>query len=270
MDTSTQKHIEELVSYPVDESRIYAEIEDRSFWFQHRNQLIAALAEKWAPGATFCDVGGGNGVVAAALQAQGRQVILIEPGRAACACARDVRKIAHVHEGTLEDADMNPQPLLGAFDVVEHIDDSVGFLRTMREHTTPGGTVIIAVPAFQWLWSNEDSDVGHFRRYTRRSIHRELEAAGWTVEQTSHFFSFLVLPIALMRALPWRLGLRKSRDEGSATDAARIQREHADGNPRLAELAQRVFRWEIPWILKGRSLPIGSSIIAIAKNPVAA
>lgn len=270
MATSTSKHIEQLVSYPVDESRIYAEIEDCSFWFQHRNALIAALAQKWAPGAAFCDVGGGNGVVAAALQAQGRQVTLIEPGRAACACARDVRKITHVHEGTLEDANIDPHPLLGAFDVVEHIDDSVGFLKTMQDQTTPGGTVIIAVPAFQWLWSNEDTDVGHFRRYTRQSLRQELEAAGWSVEHTSHFFSFLVLPIAVMRALPWRLGLRKSREDGSATDAARIQREHAGGNRQLAELAQRVFRWEIPWILRGRSLPFGSSIIAIAKNPVAA
>lgn len=218
MATSTPKHIEGLVSYPVDESRIYAEIEDCSFWFQHRNALIAALAQKWAPGAAFCDVGGGNGVVAAALQAQGRQVTLIEPGRAACACARDVRKITHVHEGTLEDAYIDPHPLLGAFDVVEHIDDSVGFLKTMQDQTTPGGTVIIAV----------------------------------------------------MGALPWRLGLRKSREDGSATDAARIQREHAGGNRQLAELAQRVFRWEIPWILRGRSLPFGSSIIAIAKNPVTA
>lgn len=260
-------HIEDQVSYPVGESRIYAEIEDRSFWFQHRNALIAALAMKWAPGAAFCDVGGGNGVVAAALQAQGREVILIEPGRAACACARDVRGISTVHEGTLEDAGIEQHPLLGAFDVVEHIEDSVGFLRTMRENTLPGGTVLIAVPAFQWLWSNEDSDVGHFRRYTRRSIRRELEEAGWSVQQTSCFFSLLVLPIALLRSLPWRLGVRKSREDGAATDAARIQREHAGGSEGLAKLAQCAFRWEIPWISRGRSLPIGSSVIAIAKNP---
>lgn len=267
MPSPTRTHIEERVSYPVDESRIYAEIEDRSFWFQHRNSLIAALAQQWAPGAAFCDVGGGNGVVSAALQAQGRRVTLIEPGRAACACARDVRQIGVVHEGTLEDAGIDPHPLLGAFDVVEHIEDSVGFLRLMREHTSPQGTVIIAVPAFQWLWSNEDDDVGHFRRYTRKSLRLELEAAGWQVEQTSHFFSFLVFPIALMRAFPWRLGLRKSRGQGAAIDAKRIQREHAGGNNALAQTAQKAFRWEIPWILKGRSLPFGSSVIAIAKNP---
>ena len=269
MPSPTQTHIEERVSYPVHESRIYAEIEDRSFWFQHRNALIAALAQQWAPGAAFCDVGGGNGVVAAALQAQGRRVTLIEPGRAACACARDVRGISIVHEGTLEDSGIQPHPLLGAFDVVEHIEDSVGFLRTMRENTIPGGTVIIAVPAFQWLWSNEDIDADHFRRYTRHSIRRELEDAGWSVHQTSYFFSLLVLPIALLRSLPWRLGFRKSREEGVAIDAARIQREHASGSKGLAKLAQRAFSWEIPWILKGRSLPIGSSVIAIAKKPTA-
>jgi hypothetical protein len=64
------------------------------------------------------------------------------------------------------------------------------------------------------------------------------------------------------------LGLRKSRGQGAAIDAKRIQREHAGGNNTLAQIAQKAFRWEIPWILKGRSLPFGSSVIAIAKNPI--
>lgn len=59
MHSSVKPHIEKRISYPVDESQIYAEIEDRSFWFQNRNQLIAAMAQKWDPDAAFCDVGGG-------------------------------------------------------------------------------------------------------------------------------------------------------------------------------------------------------------------
>ena len=74
----------ESVSYPAEGHDRCHEVEDRSFWFQHRNACIAELVRQFPPhgrGPIF-DIGGGNGVVARALVDEGWEVILVEPGQA--------------------------------------------------------------------------------------------------------------------------------------------------------------------------------------------
>ena len=53
----------EAISYPADGNEACFEIEDQSFWFQHRNDCIRELVRNFPPrgkGPIF-DVGGGNG-----------------------------------------------------------------------------------------------------------------------------------------------------------------------------------------------------------------
>ena len=70
------------ISYPSDANDLYADVEDRSFWFNHRNDCIIAAVERLPPpnGGPVLDVGGGNGFVAAALAASGFDTALLEPG----------------------------------------------------------------------------------------------------------------------------------------------------------------------------------------------
>ena len=73
---------------------------------------------------------------------------------------------------TLEEAGLRPESLdaVGLFDVVEHIRDEVGFLRTVRQTLCHGGRLYLTVPAFRALWSSEDDLVGHHRRYTLGAV----------------------------------------------------------------------------------------------------
>jgi SAM-dependent methyltransferase len=74
-----------------------------------------------------------------------------------------------------------------ALNVVEHIEDDTGALRTMREILTPGGRIVILVPAMEALYGELDRELGHHRRYTRRSLTAAFETAGFEV---AHLFWF--------------------------------------------------------------------------------
>ena len=76
----------------------------------------------------------------------------------------------------------------------------------------------MTVPAYQWLWSDDDELSEHRRRYTVSGLRRVAARAGFTVEYATYMFWPLPPPIALLRALPSRLGLRPK------ADAATIQK----------------------------------------------
>ncbi|HEY0979047.1 MAG TPA: class I SAM-dependent methyltransferase [Flavobacteriales bacterium] len=59
-------------------------------------------------------------------------------------------------------------------DVIEHIADSTAELRRAYELLAPGGHLLILVPAFNYLYSPFDKAIGHFRRYDKGILEREL------------------------------------------------------------------------------------------------
>jgi SAM-dependent methyltransferase len=86
-------------------------------------------------------------------------------------------------------------------DVLEHLDDPQTALLEAHRVLQPDGRLIINVPAHRWLWSPSDVSLGHHRRYTRRMLRKELVAAGFEPELTTHVFSWLVPPVWFVRRL---------------------------------------------------------------------
>jgi len=250
------------VSYPADGNDQCFSIEDSSFWFRHRNACILEVVKRFPPPGALFDVGGGNGYVARALQESGLEVVLVEPGVAGARNALK-RGIRQVVRATLEDAGVLAEtlPAVGLFDVVEHIPDDVGFLTGLRRLIVPGGRVYITVPAYQWLWSNEDVLAGHSRRYTIRSLRRLLEQSGYSVEFASYFFGFLPLPIFFQRVLPYRLGFRAGK---IAKDSARS--DHEVSHPLVDRILRMLTSRELSRLAPGKPLRMGGSCLAVARK----
>jgi SAM-dependent methyltransferase len=249
------------VSYPDDGNSLCFLVEDSSFWFEHRNQCILQAMRQFPPPGSVFDVGGGNGCVALAMQRAGQDVVLIEPGLAGVRNAL-TRGISQVVRATLEDSQVreNSLPAVGLFDVVEHIADDQSFMEQIHRLTAPGGRVYITVPAFQWLWSAEDEQAGHARRYSRGDLRRLLESVGFEVELAAYFFGFLPLPVLLHRVLPYRLGLRPESGE------AAVRADHAGGNAVARRMLRTLMRRELSGIAAGRSIRIGGSCLAVARK----
>ena len=68
-----------------------------------------------------------------------------------------------------------------SYNVLEHIDDHVGALRSMAGLVRPGGYIVLVCPAFPFAMSPVDIATGHVRRYTRRSMTAALTEAGLEV-----------------------------------------------------------------------------------------
>jgi len=246
------------ISYPAHGNAACLDVEDGSFWFQHRNRCIASVVQRFAPRGVFLDVGGGNGFVASALLRAGIQCVLLEPGLegARAALARGVEPVICA---TLEEAGLLPGSVaaVGMFDVLEHIEDDVGALQQVHRLLEPGGRVFLTVPAYQLLYSADDDAAGHFRRYTRSGLRRVLQSAGFQIEFASYIFAPLPPLILLMRTVPSRLGMRSQPKTGLDTTA------HA---PRgmVARLLDRLLAAERARLAGGRTLPLGGSVLCAA------
>jgi ubiquinone/menaquinone biosynthesis C-methylase UbiE len=161
------------VEYPETGAELMMKVEDASFWFQHRNLVLSALLDAHAPGATLVDVGGGNGFQALHLQRAGRSVVMVEPGAAGCrnAARRGVRNVVRANLEALELAS-GTVPAVSLLDVVEHLPDPSLLLAESHRVLRPGGKLLVTVPAYRALWSDEDVYAQHQRRYTKARLRR--------------------------------------------------------------------------------------------------
>src|SRR6185295_6157089 len=55
--------------------------------------------------------------------------------------------------------------LVGAFDIVEHVEDDAAVFRELGRVLRDGGTLLLSVPLHPSFWTGFDALVGHFRRY---------------------------------------------------------------------------------------------------------
>jgi SAM-dependent methyltransferase len=141
--------------------------------------------------------------------------------------------------------------VVGAFDVIEHIEEDEQVLAEMFAACRPGGGVLLTVPQHAWLWSYRDEFALHRRRYTRAGLLRKLAAAGFERPWASSFVTFLLPLMYLSR-------LRQKKAEGfDASGELQVGRA-ANG------VLGGVMAIERGLIHAGVSLPWGGSLLAVA------
>ncbi len=97
-------------------------------------------------------------------------------------------------------------------DVLEHVDDDIGLVRTLGSWLKPDGSLLIAVPAYEWLWSGEDYISNHLRRYTRKSLRNVVLQAGLQVDKIT-CFNFWLFPLQVLTILMNRIFYPRSMYE---------------------------------------------------------
>lgn len=63
-------------------------------------------------------------------------------------------------------------------DVLEHIEDDRAMLEALAARLTPGGRIVLKVPAIQALHNSMDRAVGHHRRYSKAGLEQAARRAG--------------------------------------------------------------------------------------------
>ena len=107
------------------------------------------------------------------------------------------RRFGHLENVDVVQGDLqNPElydRLAGEFDnvvcvnVLEHLDRPEVAVSQFFKSIRSGGNALILVPAHDWLFSEADEAIGHRRRYTRDSLRKLLEDAGFEVERLYEF-----------------------------------------------------------------------------------
>jgi SAM-dependent methyltransferase len=135
-------------------------------------------------------------------------------------------------------------------DVIEHLADPVPTIREASRVLADDGRLIVNVPAHPHLWSAADVALGHARRYTLRSLRRNLRQGGCEVVWASHVFSWLALPVWIRRHV-------------RAGDAPELGLDVE--SPLIDRLSMLLTRLE--WLVASRvRLPLGTSILCVAKR----
>jgi SAM-dependent methyltransferase len=246
-----------LISYPELGYDLCFNVEEESFWFEHRkNVILSAVRRFLSKGQTFLDVGGSNGYHTITLQNEGYSTIMIEPGERGIKHAKErgVRNLICADFSSIDFCSRFDG--IGLFDLLEHISDTDTFLHKVYDLLKPGGKLFISVPAYQFLWSATDERGGHFRRYTLNSLGEELRSNGFSQIYQTYLFFPMVPIVFLLKTIPSRLG---RGEEVKARAPKYLKRKHS--------INKILINFEFMQIERKRSIPFGTSCFMVAEVP---
>jgi SAM-dependent methyltransferase len=236
-----------------------AAVEPESFWFRARNRLVVSTLRRHFPDArSLLELGCGTGFVLEALRAAFPDWRLVgsELYEEGLGVAR-----ARLGGGVeLVQADARSLPfrdefdVVGAFDVLEHVEEDADVLREMWLAARSGGGIVVLVPQHPRLWSAMDDVAHHVRRYRRRELVAKVRAAGFRVEQATSFVSTL-LPAMIVSRVARRLSPKPYDPVAELRPGA------------LNGVFERVLDGERRLIERGVSLPVGGSLLVVARRP---
>jgi SAM-dependent methyltransferase len=236
-----------------------AAVEERNFWFRARNRLISWAARPYLSrrGASFCEVGCGTGYVLAGLAKDFPDTRLtateIYLDALTFAAAR-VSKATLLQVDARAFAFADEFDAVGMFDVLEHIEADEAVLAQMHRALKHDGTLLMTVPQHPFLWSQQDEQVCHVRRYTRQGLETKLTRAGFRVRYATSFVSLLFPAMYLSR--------RRSRVDDAQYDMTADLRLPATVNA----LMSAAMALEFAMIRLGARFPFGGSLLVVAQK----
>lgn len=247
--------------YPVDIYDRLCRLEQGHFWFQARNRIILRVFRRYLaqpPRPRVLEIGCGTGYVLQGLAAEGRYELTgLEEHLAGLRHARERLPAVEFVQADARDLPYESVfDAVGAFDVIEHIDDDGAVLANMNRALKPGGIVVVTVPQHQWLWSATDEVAMHKRRYTRQELSAKLSAAGFATLYCTSFVTAL-LPIMYLS----RLGKRQRPAASAPTDVYELEI-----SPVANTVCAAAMRLDEALIGIGLSLPAGGSLLAVARK----
>lgn len=178
------------------------ELEDNYWWHVAKRRLVLRLLNRFAPAPGRLVEGGiGSGRNLVEFEQRGYDVTGFDLMAESVEHVRrrgieDVRVHDLGHPWPVDDHSLQAVVLL---DVLEHVENPVLVLQHVYRALADDGAVFITVPAYPWLFSRWDEQLGHFRRYTIREFRRQACESEFRVQWLNHWNSFTLPAAVAMR-----------------------------------------------------------------------
>jgi SAM-dependent methyltransferase len=234
--------------------------EEKYWWHAGRRDLLAALLRRHverSPSRLGLDIGCGTGSNLNLLEPYGTffgseiTSELYRDGR-----PRPARPLflARGEALPLRDATLG---ICTFFDVLEHIDDDVGFLREVRRVLAPGGWVLLSVPAYPFLWSEHDVSLHHKRRYVRSTLAQAIRRGGLEIVRMTYGMTTMFPLIAGYRLLTKPFPKKRPPRTSYVSSPGPVN-----------QILSAAIRAEARYLERG-NLPFGTSLFCLAQRSAA-
>ena len=238
-----------------DFEKQYHELEATHWWFVSRRTLFLSFLQRFSAGSQVLDIGCSSGLMLQALQKRGFQATGVDISQEAIQlCHKKGLKASCMDAVALSFPDQSFDCVL-ASDVLEHIENDKAALAEWFRILKPGGTLILGVPAFMFLYSEHDVYNQHKRRYTLGQVQACLQDQGFSVMKLTYWNFILFFPIAFVRFCSRFSFFR------STSSSYQLKQSY----PVINGVFKAMLWLENRWLKKG-SLPVGVSVIALAKK----
>ncbi|QFS45338.1 class I SAM-dependent methyltransferase [Nostoc sphaeroides] len=250
--------IKNVKSYdPIFFARL-AKLEAKNFWFRSRNRLIIWGINNYFPNIkNFLEIGCGTGFVLYGLEQSFPELQLsgseIFPQGLEFASQR-LNRTQLFQMDALHIPFQDEFDGIGAFDVLEHLQEDYLVLRQMHQALKPQGSLILTMPQHPWLWSQADDHACHVRRYQSQDLKRKVQEAGFKVVKMTSFIS-LLLPLMIFS----RFSQRQEKENYDPLNEFKI-------SSWLNVTLEHVLSIERKMIQSGVSFPWGGSLLLLAKK----
>jgi len=237
----------------------YGRFATEHWWFRARRRILQTLLKKisFPSNPAITEIGTGSGENLYTLYPSNAILTGVEPDAVTAAVARTKGPIpvfvATVEKLPDEIKDAS-QDAICMFDVLEHTQDDRLALDCLARKLKPGAYLILTVPAYMFLWGQQDEVNLHFRRYTKSNLTAALRDRGFIVERCTYFNTFLFPMIAAVRLFAKILPPKKT---GSGSDF-----EYSAGP--LDAVMYHLFAME-RFLLRWINFPFGVSVYAEAR-----
>lgn len=229
-------------------------LEENHWWFQGKKLLVTSFLERAGVQAgNYLDIGCGTGMFLNEFARVGTGFGIDVSEQALHYCRDKVRANLVKASGDKLPFRDGAFTFVSLLDIVEHAQDDLGVLREAFRVCRPGGTVIVTVPAFSFLWGAHDTAHHHVRRYTRSGLAGLGADSGFVLERISYTNFFIFLPVLVRRL--------SSRGKPASTES-----DLRETPAWLSRLLMTLYKIESLY-LKTARLPWGVSLLMVLKKP---
>lgn len=193
-----------------------AEHDATHWWYRARRDVLASVIKRKVTlpaDPRILEIGCGTGHNLAMLSRFGDvDAIEIDDHSREIAAKRLGRDVGASPLPALDGVADQSYDMVAILDVLEHVEDDRAALKAIARRLRPGGTILITVPQYPWMWSGHDVANHHFRRYTKVTLRAAIADAGLTLELLQSFNS-LLFPLAAADRLVSKVTGRTGSDD---------------------------------------------------------